>query len=342
VNSSIFAAGGQPNDAITAFAVAPMFDTGGNISAEYNTFNVASSNVATTLTFNARTTGTGLKGAAIWSSVPAGMVTGATNTGSSAALNNIGTVNIPANHVGDIVVTVTAADCSTRVATFTLNVRSLANTVAAVNAPSGTFIAGDRVWRVLSKTMGATGHDSGTDILILQEHIVPGTNARWNPTNSSAGGWNASEVRNVAVKNMYENSLQWAHSFTVKPGSTNLPLWDEGTNGTNDTAHRTELTTSTGTAVGSDTLNGAFLLSYRDFQQVNFGFTTSTGGVPARGAVMLSTTNPGTLPSTRQGFWMRTSAGLGGADVTNVAALSISRNGSELTGIRPAMLLNLS
>jgi len=187
--------------------------------------------------------------------------------------------------------------------------------------------------------MGPTGHGSGTDVLLLQEHAHE--SAQWNASGAATtGGYNASAIRNNDLKSLYENQFQWAHSYAIKPGTTDPGTWDIAGGGSDFWRLTNELTTSTGNAVNADTINGAFLLSSADVVNTGFGFPSSQGNNASRVARTLSVVDPGTGTASR--WWSRSPAVATTVYVSDVNGNCNTTNGiSQSDALRPALLLNL-
>jgi len=273
---------------------------------------VASSNVATTVSFATNTIGNNgtVDQAADWS-FTASPAAGVSVSGAASS----GVVTIPANYVGTINLSAAAAQNAEKSVSFTLNVGGLKAVISSIDEPYGTFVAGGAEWRVLSKTMGAGGDGTGTDVMIISEHLLG--SAAWS---DATGNYTDSDICNTELKNLYQNEMQWAHIYAVKPDF-----------GVDDEA----ATKSTGAAVGNEHVRGCFLLSKNDvFADGKFGFIDNAGGyTPDQKRVATETTWDGDAA----GWWLR------GWDqfVDQSGAPGNTGAASDLKGIRPAMLLNI-
>jgi len=200
----------------------------------------------------------------------------------------------------------------------------------------GTFFIDGLWWRVLSKTMGPQGHGSGMDVLVLSEHVLNAGAVRWNQANAHNGGYNASDVRNAALKNFYDNQAHWAHNYAVKPASSHPGSWG-GTSNAN-----AEFTVSTAELVkySENTLDGAFLLSVEDVFHggAQFGFINGAGASPTR--VGRALTASGTVGNPAD-WWLRSPVVTATTDAYRVAEQGNmgSAGANTLRGLRPAMLL---
>jgi hypothetical protein len=330
------------NVSVSTFEVAPNFDN----KALAATYRVASSDVETILQFTSKTT-TSVSSAissAVWTAEAsptnvAANVSGDSNTITGTTLSNVGTVNIPADYVGTITVTVKAGNDASKTASFTLNVNTLQNTVNACSAQDvvgypnindSLFIVGNKMWRVLSKTMSGSGHTGGTDILILSEHVLNYT-AQWNTSNTTSGGYIASNIRTVTLKDLYQNDLAWAHSYAVLPNRGDS-AWSQNNNET------TNLTKSTGTAVpttgGDAYLDGAFLLSYADMFTGLYGFVNNS--------TEYDTSRVVTGTGAERWWWLRSPGAANNPWEVGRYGDGMTDDASTLRGLRPALLLNLS
>jgi len=135
------------------------------------------------------------------------------------------------------------------------------------------FTGGDYEWIIISNTMGAGGHGTGTDLLVTTVQSL-WFGARWNQLpNSTAGGYYASYVRNAFLNDFFADQ-EWAHGIAVQPGSL-------GGTGFGQAAEERsslnwdvpgEFTTSTGQLATANNIggNGAFLLSRTDAKNAAF------------------------------------------------------------------------
>jgi len=303
--------------------------------ADGSIINVVSAAAATTLDFTARTAGTsGILAAANWAvtGVAPGNLVATTNTAATTLLNT-GTLTIPAGFTGNIGVAVTCGVDPTKVVSFTVYVDTLKNVVAATSAPVGKFIVGGKVWRVLSKNLGS----GGNEVLILAEYLQDyGT--LWHSHNNTGSTWyQNSDIRNIYLKDYYENNLQWAHPYAVRPSTTPL-AWNAPTNET------TNVTSSSGVMAGSSGASDAcFLLSYADLGGGNWGFPSGTAADAKRIAYVVGSAVSATGTSgTARAWWLRSaqnnaqvwvigSNGLMNSSTPNMANMAV----------RPALILDL-
>jgi hypothetical protein len=323
---------------ISGFTVYPNFDANGAVAANYN---VASSDVATVITFTARTaaTGTGTVKAAVWT------LTGESKTGGYAGasatvagdaatvtnggiLDNVGTITLPANYRGSFTIGVTNGNASSVTpASFTVTVDTLVNTVSATAAPSGKFIAGDKMWRVLAKNADVS------EVLILSEYLL-NTTTTWSHSgdgDNTTGGYAASGLRDT-ITATYQNQMQWAHSYAVKPVIT------AGWTAINNT---TELSAGSGAKAGTGVFaDVAFALSYADVLKTAYGFSSvDTNSDAARAGKEI--TAPGT--GTGNLWLLRTlNASTAARVVDSVGKANYGNLASTPYGLRPALYLNLA
>jgi len=208
--------------------------------------------------------------------------------------------------------------------------------------PGYEFLAGGRVWRVLSTEMGPTGHGSGDDILIISTRLIGYSGCSLMPMmqpqggspsifwrnggspnfHTTAGGYNSSNLR-AGLRRFFETQT-WAHGLALEPGSTE-------TNGFAATAAvvNIELTTSPGTVAATNSVNGAFALSISD---VNFFLPDATGANGRQAQ---------TSGGLDHGWWLRSPA-------NSTSARTVNRDGAHTAtqtftahfGARPAMLLS--
>ncbi|MCL2866113.1 MAG: DUF6273 domain-containing protein [Lachnospiraceae bacterium] len=220
------------------------------------------------------------------------------------------------------VLTVMSTSTATSVTVVASRVGGLESTEMTVNiipVVGQSFTAGGHEWVVLSNSMGPGGHGTGTDLLVTTRFVIM-PNTRWNPTHSTAGGYNASEMRNVILPDFY-NSQSWAHSLALSPGTDTVGSWEVA-------PERTERTTSSGTPVVAGGLDGAFLLSEADVLQFMPNGTARQATL-ANGSAAL--------------WWLR-------SPDTSTHAMLVCMNGTlyngaagftnDYRGIRPALLLS--
>ncbi|MCL1830536.1 MAG: hypothetical protein FWG21_03805, partial [Oscillospiraceae bacterium] len=151
---------------VTNFTAETAFCTAANNKTPGNTYYVAApADVATTFTLNTSTTTLAAGGATVTNvdTTPgiSFIYTNSNNTLSSVSSSNKVVIEIPANFIGDVAVTVFAETDITKNVSFTLIIRSVEDTIANTYIPSVTpwvaglhnavFVAGDWEWRVLDK-----------------------------------------------------------------------------------------------------------------------------------------------------------------------------------------------
>jgi len=247
-----------------------------------------------------------LNGATV--SVPTGTTWAITSGNQGSSISAAGLVTTVAGQTAPFVVTATLPTGETATVTVT--------TTAPIGV-GGTFTQGGVEWVVVSTQMGPTGHGSGTDILVMSRHVL-NVGTQWNPTNVTAGGYNASAIR-TALTNFY-NTQTWAHTLAREPGTTHANgTWNfaGGTVGWN-----TEITTSPGVAAST---NGAFLLSYAD---VLAFFPTPASRVAQ------NTTGGGAI------WWLRSPNNATGARSVGTNGGFFNNNASTTNrGFRPALIL---
>jgi len=332
----------EPLANITSFEVKPRFCTlpVNNGSTHYN---IATAPTAQTYNFTTTTVGIPEPGdtidtTAVWSvdSVAASLgfsVTGGPNTG---------TVTIPANApTGTYTVTAKAAQDLTKSVSFTIYVGSLAEVVDAVIMPpttsgagsgsheDSTFFANGTEWRVIAKNSDLS------EVLILAEHVM-GSAVMWNPTNDTTGGYEASQIRNVDLADIYKYQLQWAHDYAM------LPTINAGWTAVNNT---TEISTSSGVLVkdrtdGGGYLDGCFLLSYNDLLQLGYGFDPVANKTD-NARIDVQITQPGV--GTARAWWLRTPSTGAAVRYVQASGDASAGAGANFTAyLRPAMFLNLA
>ncbi|MDR0249366.1 MAG: DUF6273 domain-containing protein [Oscillospiraceae bacterium] len=201
---------------------------------------------------------------------------------------------IDAGYSGVMGVTISAAGAPAGAATFYLTITPIGHYIDAM--PSGshhkdnteTFVADNTEWRVLTKTMGASGGatSGGSDVLVVSEYIMPSSSeskfTKWHGTDTGstavfAGGYLASDMRNVTLPAIFEG-LRWAHDYAVLPDMTPAQGWGGALSWGDTYGLANNITKSsaaaytppftydgiTGEITGGDGTDRLFLLSYRD------------------------------------------------------------------------------
>jgi hypothetical protein len=253
---------------------------------------------------------------------------------------------------------------------FTLNVRSLEDTVKAVTFPNRPFPASslvsdndynkakfyidDVAWRVLSNTLSTTGPTGGNDILIITENaykskpggVLPGGLLGWGGNVT----YEDSTILRPTLADIYKDEFGWAHAYAVEPrkdGSWNVIGNGNTTTGLSTNASLGELTYSSGQPAGNNSIDGCFLLSWTDY----FGGSSNTSPSNYYGWPAHHTQGGGNLNTNRKVAVLDGSPIITWTRSSNVAsrALGVFTNGGYAIGemikttanyaIRPAMIL---